>query len=84
MVNLRKIKVIFNKDNIDKEIFEFLITKVTESHEADKLICNITCESLAFNELGKIGYNYNLSLADYELDRQTWEESGAVAANEPK
>jgi len=33
VANLRKIKVILNKDSDDEEIFELLITKVTEKHE---------------------------------------------------
>jgi len=58
---MRKLKVIFNKGTEDEGVFEFLITKVTESHEADQLICEIESEGLAFNELGKIGYKHTLN-----------------------
>lgn len=76
MVNLRKIKVIFNKQTDVEETFEFLITKVTEEHESDHLFCNVECEGLAFHELGKIGYLYDLSLADFELSYKEWSEDG--------
>lgn len=74
MVNMRKIKVIFNKtfdsnknDNKDEKkangerIFEFLITKITETHEEDNPTCSVECEGLAFHELGKQGYKIELS-----------------------
>jgi len=35
MIGMRKIKVILNKTLADEHVFEFLITKVTERHEAD-------------------------------------------------
>lgn len=76
IVNLRKIKVIFNKNTEFKEIFEFLITKITEEHEKDCLMCKVECEGLAFHELGKIGYTYSLSSADADYDRKTWCEKG--------
>ena len=53
---MRKIKVVFNKGNSNEHVFEFMITEVTEEHSDDALMCNVTCEGLAFNELGKIGY----------------------------
>ena len=83
-INLRKIKVIFNKQSIDEKIFEFLITKVTETHESDKLICNIECEGLAFHELGKIGYTISLSLDDYDLVYKKWLEEDGTEQNRPK
>lgn len=73
-INLRKIKVIFNKQTINRKTFEFLITKVTETHEADKLTCEIECEGLAFHELGKRGYTISLSLDDYDLEYKAWLE----------
>ena len=76
MINLRKIKVIFNKQTPDEEVFEFLITKVNEVHEQDILTCEITCEGLAFHELGKIGYNYYLSYDEYYLDYKKAIEEG--------
>ena len=77
MEGLRKIKVIFNKGNANKKIFEFLITKITEDHEADHLFCSVECEGLAFNELGKTGYKYTLSTDDFELDYKEWQETGS-------
>lgn len=77
MVGLRKIKVIFNKyDKSSEQVFEFLITKVTESHEQDQLTCNIECEGLAFHELGKIGYKISLSQDTYTLDKKDYDETG--------
>ena len=76
IVDLRKIKVIFNKYTEDEAVFEFLITKVTEEHESDHLFCNVECEGLAFHELGKKGYKYSLSLADFELTYKSWAETG--------
>ena len=61
IMGLRKIKIIFNKGeefNIEDEemrakvrssnVFELLITKVTDTHEEDRLICSVECEGLAF------------------------------------
>lgn len=76
MVNLRKIKIIFNKLKDTERVFELLITKVTEEHEQDHLFCNVECEGLAFHELGKIGYTEVLSAADFELDYKNWQEQG--------
>lgn len=67
---MRKIKVIFNKHTEDQKIFEFVITKVTETHETDNLICEVECEGLAFNELGKQGYLIELS-SDVFYDEYT-------------
>lgn len=69
MVNMRKIKVIFNKTfgtpdektAAGERVFEFLITKITETHEEDNPTCSIECEGLAFHELGKQGYKIELS-----------------------
>lgn len=76
MINLRKIKIIFNKLTSDEEVFELLITKITEEHEADHLFCNVECEGLAFHELGKVGYTESLSAADFELDYKNWNTLG--------
>lgn len=75
LVDLRKLKVIFNKKVPKKEkVFEFLITKVTEKHEKGSLICEVTAEGLAFHELGKIGYKIALTkdtfYNDFETDNQ--------------
>ena len=56
--------------------FEFLITKVNEKHEGDILTCEVTCEGLAFHELGKRGYIHALSMADFELQYRNWQEKG--------
>jgi hypothetical protein len=48
LVGLRKIKTIFNKGTEDEEVFEFLITEVTESHEDGKLYCEVKGTGLAF------------------------------------
>ena len=72
VANLRKIKVILNKDSDDEEIFELLITKVTEKHENNQLSCNVECEGLAFQELGKTGYKISLTSDDFYLDDLQW------------
>ena len=69
LVDLRKLKVIFNKKVPKKErVFEFLITKVTEKHEKGSLFCEIESEGLAFHELGKIGYKISLSKDSFYED----------------
>lgn len=76
LVNLRKLKVIFNKKTRDEKVFEFLITKVTEEHQNGTLICHIESEGLAFHELGKIGYQISLSSDDFVDDYNTWVANG--------
>lgn len=76
IAGMRKIKVTFNKYSDDEEVFEFLITKVTEEHEKDQLFCRVECEGLAFHELGKRGYKYDLSQDNFELDNKAWKENG--------
>ena len=53
LVNMRKIKVIFNKQTADEEVFEFIITNVKEEHEGRTKFCEVECNGLAFHELGK-------------------------------
>ena len=90
IMGLRKVKVIFNKGEEDSAIddasrarirsshtFELVITKVIEVHDSDQLRCNIECEGLAFHELGKIGYKYNLSQDNFLLDKKEWDECTA-------
>ena len=90
IMGLRKVKVIFNKgeeDAVSSEseraklrsghTFELLITKVTESHENDQLRCNVECEGLAFHELGKQGYKYDLSQDNYLINKKEWDECTA-------
>ena len=76
IAGMRKAKVIFNKYTDDEKVFEFLITKVTEEHEKDQLFCKVECEGLAFHELGKRGYKYDLSQDNFELDNKAWKENG--------
>ncbi len=78
--NMRKIKVTFNKNDPELEqIFEFLVVTVNEEHENDILTCEITCEGLAFNELGKIGYMYSLSPEVFYNEMDKWFEDGQIA-----
>ena len=78
MIGMRKIKVILNKTLADEHVFEFLITKVTERHEADQLFCDVECEGLAFHELGKTGYKVVLSQDEYDIDNNEWFEGDQV------
>ena len=89
LVDMRKIKVIFNKGQEAERVFEFLITKVTERHEGGELMCDIECEGLAFHELGKIGYKIELSQDDFINEWNEWatekyENEAEHAAREPK
>lgn len=68
--DMRKIKLIFNKNTDDEEVFEFLINSVTERHENDQLYCEVSCEGLAFNELGKRGFKIALNEDDYYNDEE--------------
>lgn len=79
IANMRKIKVIFNKALEGEKVFEFLITKVEDSHEEDQLYCYVECEGLAFHELGKQGYRISLSSKDYEIAVAEAEEKGESA-----
>lgn len=76
MANMRKIKVVFNKNTTDEAVFELVIVKVTEEHESDQLTCKVECESLAFHELGKIGYKYSLTEDDFLVNLQSWHDNG--------
>ena len=68
IVNMCKIKVVFNKNTTDEKVFEFLITNIDEIHQNDELYCEVSGEGLAFHELGKRGYKISLSQDDYEND----------------
>ena len=63
IVNLRKLKLIFNKgvEGEKEEIFEFVIQEITEIHTDGQLKCEVIAEGLPFQELGKIGYKISLS-----------------------
>lgn len=82
IVNLRKLKLIFNKGEKGQngkpkkeEIFEFIITKVSETHTDGQLHCEVTAEGLAFQELGKVGYRISLSSQDFLDEYQEWYDS---------
>ena len=75
MVNLRKLKLIFNKGESGEEIFEFVINKVTETHTDGQLKCEVSAEGLAFQELGKIGYKISLSSDGFLEEYNEWYES---------
>ena len=70
--NMRKLKLIFNKGEEEEKIFEFLITKITETHTQGTLICEVEAEGLIFHELGKVGYKISLSQADFEKEYEKW------------
>ena len=76
IANMRKIKIILNKGTNSEEIHEFLITKVTETHEKNELMCSVECEGLAFHELGKVGYKVSLSQDDFYNDDLDYFENG--------
>ena len=48
------------------------------------LTCEVTCDGLAFQELGKRGYIYDLSVADYELVYKEWQEAGGFEISRPR
>ena len=76
LVDLRKIKVIFNKNTPEQEIYEFIITNVKEQHEGQKKICEVECEGLAFHELGKQGYKITLSgYSEIDSEQKKWFEN---------
>lgn len=76
MENLRKLKLIFNKgDKAQERVFEFVITKITETHANGQLVCEVESEGLAFQELGKNGYKLSFSQDTFQLDYDKWWES---------
>jgi len=72
MENMRKVKIIFNKNTSYTKVFEFLIIKVTEQHEGFEKYCEVECEELAFHELGKQGYKIELSADLYTNEYNDW------------
>lgn len=77
--NMRKFKVILNKGKLNKEkIFEFVITKIRQTHEGFKTYCEVESEELAFHELGKVGYKIDLSADLYNLEYNEWLDGGMV------
>ena len=83
LVNLRKIKVVFNKGEEGEEVFEFVISKITETHADGKLICEVFAEGLAFQELGKIGYKLSLNQDIFLLEYEEWWASKDDSRAEP-
>jgi len=73
---MHKIKLIFNKKTEDEKVFEFLITEINESHNKDEIIYDISCEGLAFHELGKIGYKISLMPDDFLNEWEAWFKNG--------
>lgn len=72
VASMRKVKLIFKKHTPQQKVYEFLITKVVESHEKDQLMCEVTCEGLAFHELGKLGYRISLNYDLLEMEQDAW------------
>ena len=75
----RKIKLTFNKDTSVTKTFEFIILEVTDKHENDQLYCEVSCEGMAFHELGKRGYKISLTSDDfYDEDYEAFKSGGAA------
>ena len=83
IVNLRKLKLIFNKGLQGEEVFEFVISEVNETHTDGQLYCEVTAEGLAFQELGKVGYKISLMSEDFINEYNEWAKSDKTA-EEPK
>lgn len=83
--NLRKLKLIFAKGDATREkIFEFVITKITETHSGGQLVCEVESEGLAFQELGKNGYKLSFSQESFQLDYDKWwEDENRKEEDEP-
>lgn len=75
VANMRKIKVIFNRQEEAERVFEFVIVKVTETHEGFETYCEVESEELAFHELGKVGYKVDLSADLFNMEYDEWAES---------
>lgn len=75
IVGMRKLRIFFNKGDEDEQVYDFIITKVEESHENGVLTCKVEAEGTPFQELGNLGYKINLSQDEFELDYQKWVDS---------
>ena len=87
IASMRKLKVIFNKNNAapdESRVYEILITKVTENHDKMEMWCEIEGEGLDFHELGKIGFKLELNDDTYNTDWNTWADENGNSATEPK
>jgi hypothetical protein len=74
--NMHKLKVIFNKNDENERVFEFLVVSVDSGHTKDEVDISVKAEGLAFHELGKVGYKISLSQTNYELDLEEWINDG--------
>ena len=74
--NMHKLKVIFNKNDENERVFEFLVVSVDSGHTKDEVDISVKAEGLAFHELGKVGYKISLSQTNYELDLEEWINNG--------
>lgn len=84
MVNLRKLKVIFNKgEEGNEEVFEFVINKITESHTEGQLYCEVSADGLAFQELGKVGYKISFNEDTFLNEYNEWWEENEKTKPEP-
>jgi len=83
IADMRKLKVIFNKEEENEQVFEFLVTKVTEKHEGFETWCEVESEGLAFHELGKTGYNIELSGDLFFIEYNDWLDEGGDLETEP-
>ena len=83
VANMRKIKIIFKKHQQGEKVIELMITKVTESHDKDQLMCEVSCEGLAFHELGKLGYKIALETDDLIEENTEWFK-GDMSGPEPR
>ena len=83
VANMRKAKIIFKKHQQGEKVIELMITKVTESHDKDQLMCEVSCEGLAFHELGKIGYKIALETDDLIEENIEWFK-GNMSNPEPR
>ena len=72
IADMRKIKLIINKREDNEKVYEFVITDVTERHTSGNLYCDVKCEGLAFQELGKKGYRISLTADDFNADDWDW------------
>jgi hypothetical protein len=61
LLNEQKIKVIYDKSTSTQEIFEFVVSKISEERKNLQLIMKVECESLAVYELSKIGKQLTLN-----------------------
>lgn len=81
--NMHKLKVIFNKNTEDEDVFEFLVTSVASDHTQDRVDISVKAEGLAFHELGKVGYKIELSETLLTDEMEEW-ANGSMIEDPPK